>query len=441
MSQIDPQLAPGEGAAPGPEKKQKRKRSLKRRLAFAAFYLVFLVILLEVGAFVANRVIASRAGRASLDHTAVIPSAWLGHELNDVYGKVSKIPELNTHNAQGFKYPKDLSAEKPATVIRIFALGGSTLYGWGSKHLQGYPIRRLHLNNEETITHFLEKKLEERFADSGFDFEVVNGGIPDYSSQHHLIRLNKDVYRFDPDMVLLVVGANEFYTLENYNPLVHYNAGGKAVLHSFHQRSFWFTMWIGARYMAQYSSTFNTLQYGALNKWQAQEKGKVFEIEPRQNPETLDGVEERFKERARRTFLWTYHQIAAATSYRGTPTAVFLQPQIVFEEPSLMGPRDQETLKIVKSQMGTAETTPRMVAFMRKVKELLPGLFDEIKMTYYDKATLTAGLQTASQEDYFLDYTHLTPEGSAKFADHMFECLLPSVEALVAKRKAAQEKG
>ena len=66
MSQIDPQLAPGEGAAPGPEKKQKRKRSLKRRLAFAAFYLVFLVILLEVGAFVANRVIASRAGRASL---------------------------------------------------------------------------------------------------------------------------------------------------------------------------------------------------------------------------------------------------------------------------------------------------------------------------------------------------------------------------------------
>ncbi|MBL4844261.1 MAG: hypothetical protein JKY65_01935 [Planctomycetes bacterium] len=422
-----------------PSAQEPQKKSFLRRAASVAFYMVFLLVLIELGSCAVNRIVAGNLGRVSLDKTAVIPAVTLGHELDPTYAPSGWKPQ---HNAQGFKYPEDISGAKPTDVIRIFALGGSTLYGWGNSHLKSYPVSREHLTNKETITFFLEKKLNAHFAASGFRFQVLNGGVPDYTSQHHLLRLNTEIYLYEPDMVLLVDGANEFYTMEEYNPLLHYSSGGRAVLGSFNERSFWFSTWVSTRFLAQYSETFKTLQHAALRKWEAEEKGNPFAFNIRLGPKDMTNLNERYRERARRTFLWTYHQLAAATSYRGTPMAVFLQPQIVFEDPSLLSPNDQKTLTEVRKIMGPSEgvSVDDTVTFMNEVRRLLPELFQEIGVTFYERAVFTAPLKKQGSVDYFLDYTHLTPEGSAEFGGRMFESLLPSIETLVSKRKSAAQE-
>jgi lysophospholipase L1-like esterase len=80
---------------------------------------------------------------------------------------------------------------KPAGTFRIFALGGSTTFGLGVKH--AYP----------------ELVEEEVNARGGLHFEVINGGVPAAGS-HRVFEVLKEAANFDPDLVLVYVGHNEF---------------------------------------------------------------------------------------------------------------------------------------------------------------------------------------------------------------------------------------
>lgn len=113
------------------------------------------------------------------------------------------------HNSQGFRRSEDVSRSKPEGTIRIFLMGGSTAYGLGGlwPHIDpNYPV----LDNRNTIDAYLERDLNAAYGDQA-RFEVINAAITSTWTHHELIYLNQTILGYDPDMILMLDGFNDFF--------------------------------------------------------------------------------------------------------------------------------------------------------------------------------------------------------------------------------------
>lgn len=113
-----------------------------------------------------------------------------------------------SHNSKGYR-SDEFAIEKPQGKIRIVTLGGSTTYGVG-------------VNNNETWPHYLAQEL-------GASYEVINMGVPGYSSRENLIQTELDLSALQPDLAIYYIGLND---LRNINI-----EGLKADYSDFHQPS------------------------------------------------------------------------------------------------------------------------------------------------------------------------------------------------------------
>ena len=95
-------------------------------------------------------------------------------------------------NEQGFRSPP-FSEAKPAGVFRIVCLGDSSTFGMNVDDADAYP-------------RVLARLLEER---SPGRFEVLNLGVPGYSSRQGLELLRQSVLRYQPDLVTFAFGTND----------------------------------------------------------------------------------------------------------------------------------------------------------------------------------------------------------------------------------------
>lgn len=93
---------------------------------------------------------------------------------------------FNNHGIRG----ADTSYAKPAGVIRVAALGGSTTVG--------YPP-------------MLERFLNQHSTDRSQTFEVLNFGMAWHNSAHNLVKFILTVVEFEPDFVVLHHGWNDRY--------------------------------------------------------------------------------------------------------------------------------------------------------------------------------------------------------------------------------------
>lgn len=96
-------------------------------------------------------------------------------------------------NQYGFRGP-DFQAPKPKDTFRIFVLGDSTVFGM-AKESCPYPAQ-----------------LQEQFNKNGLHVEVVNAGIEGNDSTMAGQRLINHVLKFEPDLVLIAVGWNDLYS-------------------------------------------------------------------------------------------------------------------------------------------------------------------------------------------------------------------------------------
>ena len=96
-------------------------------------------------------------------------------------------------NGEGFR-TRNLSKNKEPGVFRILFLGDSTTFGWG-------------VEQDERCSDLLEKRLNE--AGTGIRYEIVNMGLPGYSSYHGRIVLDRYGLGYSPDMIILSFGAND----------------------------------------------------------------------------------------------------------------------------------------------------------------------------------------------------------------------------------------
>lgn len=107
------------------------------------------------------------------------------------YGLAPTYPGVNS---LGYRNA-EIAIPKPNGVFRIVTLGGSTTYGeLIDDPQQAYPAQ-------------LQQILREEYGYS--QIEVINGGVPAYTSWHSLVNFQFRVLDLQPDLVIVYDGINE----------------------------------------------------------------------------------------------------------------------------------------------------------------------------------------------------------------------------------------
>ncbi len=128
-------------------------------------------------------------------------------------------------NARGFN-AREVPYVKPPRTFRIVALGDSSTFGWGVETGRIYP-------------HLLEAALRSRHP--GSPIEVVNLGVCGYSSFQGLILLQREAMRYQPDLVTLSYGSNDFSKVpEAFEEVYHSNMGWSGAVREllYHSRAY-----------------------------------------------------------------------------------------------------------------------------------------------------------------------------------------------------------
>jgi lysophospholipase L1-like esterase len=101
-------------------------------------------------------------------------------------------------NSRGFRSPEFSQTKKQGTC-RIIAIGDSCTYGLGAK------------NTSNTYCGQLEDKLREHDIAA----EVINAGVPGYSSYQGLVLLREELLALQPDLILVRFGLNDYLYAES----------------------------------------------------------------------------------------------------------------------------------------------------------------------------------------------------------------------------------
>lgn len=104
-------------------------------------------------------------------------------------------------NSRGFR-DRERTVKKDKNVFRILCLGDSSTFG-------------LYVPLVKTYHALLEEKLNSEFGRSKTKFEVINAGVPGYTSYQGLHLYKKKGRLYEPDIVIFYFGVNdtkkEFY--------------------------------------------------------------------------------------------------------------------------------------------------------------------------------------------------------------------------------------
>ena len=103
-------------------------------------------------------------------------------------------------NALAFREVEDLAPQKPPGEVRLFVVGGSTVFGWG-------------VDQDGTISHRLQGLVDEHLETVAPDevgrVRVVNAGVPWHASWHEAANIFFRILPLDPDWIIVVDGLND----------------------------------------------------------------------------------------------------------------------------------------------------------------------------------------------------------------------------------------
>src|SRR5215204_3329990 len=160
-------------------------RQRRQRLTLLLSSLVFALILAEIGLRLAgfsyfNPYIVDRDLGFTLRPNA---EGWWTKE-GSAYVKI------NSHGLRDFEH----SFAKPVNTIRIAVLGDSF-------------AEALQVSIENTFWSVMQRQLQPSLAARGKNVEVLNFGVSGFSTARELIMLRKQVWQYEPDVVILLITA------------------------------------------------------------------------------------------------------------------------------------------------------------------------------------------------------------------------------------------
>ena len=344
---------------------------------------------------------------------------YRGHRLNPDYRHRSDTGGIRIHSSDGFRENKPIAKSKSDNTYRIIMMGGSALYGIGSS--RPYPFRPSLMNNE-TIDAYLEDLLNHELKISGSNrrVEIVNAGVTAYQTFQHLVYLNESLYQYEPDLVLFLDGHNDYYISRlNVNPWMDYVYSSIGLAESFNNRYPIFTMYTAIRPLSQFSYSMTLLQKGVQRLWERYEALPTDRLSSSDSTMTA-AFDSQYERVAHHSFLRAYAQIKALGDYYGFKMVFFLQPEIIFESPSLLSSPDVEIRRL--TELLRNQANPNTIATMHRIRPMLPRLFKDHGFNeFYDIGQIGSPEHRGTQ--LYLDYCHLTPTGSKVVAGHIFAAI------------------
>lgn len=100
-------------------------------------------------------------------------------------------------NRLGFR-DEEVSETKPSNEIRLFIMGGSTVFGWAAQEKDTIPTMIERLSSE-----YLHKKNSEK------TLRIINAGVPWYASWHETASVIFRVLPLKPDWIIILDGLND----------------------------------------------------------------------------------------------------------------------------------------------------------------------------------------------------------------------------------------
>ncbi len=275
-------------------------------------------------------------------------------------------------NRQGLRGP-ELAVPKPEGMFRILCLGGSTTFGTGCPaDSLSYPAR-------------LEQALRRRFP--GRPLEVLNAGVPGYTTAESLLWLRELVEPLRPDLVVVYHAVNDLAFAEEQ---LDFYLDPTRVARPLHRLQ-------RARSDAS-SSLLGALWARSRPRWR---KAK-------------HGLRERLDRRVPSAFRANLERIVALAARHGARTALVsfaLQLDASWSEA-----RRAEVGRMFElSWEGLTEGLARLNAELRAVAAR-PGV-----------VCCDVAPQVPAEPALWVDPAHLNPRGSALFAERVAEVLAPEL--------------
>jgi len=385
--------------------------SLRKRILFSAILIVLLGLILETGACVYLKATRGYDGEHLMQYGF------------DPYKNMRLVPGYVDsrgirHNAQGFRHDGPVSRRKADDTTRIFLMGASTAYGLGGlwPHIQDdFPV----IDNDDLISAYLQRQLESAYP--GRRFEVINAAITSTWSHHHLIYLNQSILGYDPDVVVLLDGFNDYYRdLPDHDQFASYAYGehsqvimGPPTLRSLAKANGW---WF-----------FRKSRFVHVAGRAGRTAKQLFAGEPEQPPIDVDANYAIWSEVFDRSALAMNRRIAALLDVEGVQALFVQQPMLIFERDRL------ETMPGIERKLfefNVESYRPNYEEFVgRAAVEASRRMGPEVRRfgARFLDARDVFGPDVAEQ--IFTDYCHLTPEGNDRLARAILDGLKPLLEA------------
>lgn len=193
---------PATGRVPEPEHESKSGRSFARDVVFGilvcAVFFALMEGVLRIAGFPAR----------DFSHDPFVGFSGIQPLFTVKDGLASTAPsKLKYFNEASFKIPK------PSGTVRIFCFGGSTAYG--------HPF-----DGRTAFPRWLQDLL--KAEDPEKNFEVINAGGISYAS-YRIVPLIKETLQYQPDLMVIETGHNEFLERRTYAGLLDQARGVLAV--------------------------------------------------------------------------------------------------------------------------------------------------------------------------------------------------------------------
>jgi lysophospholipase L1-like esterase len=372
-----------------------KKRKGMRRLAYAVYLFVLVLVLLEIGLRIYNPFHFRLKGDKIL-----LPVSQREIITNTINPKLDSLI-VNTRNSLGFRGP-----EPPRdwdSRLTVIAIGGSTT--------------ECHFLNDDRTWPFL---LGRELADSFRNCWLNNAGLDGHSTYGHIILLNDDVKKLRPSVVLFLTGIND---VETPGPLFHDKLNTRNAYSDF--RHFIFT-----------NSEVLNLALNIARGWRAQRfnntTNSMLVLDSNRRlmlPDTV--MQQRLAREG--AYLTGYRQ--RLTELADTCLAWHILP-VFITQPNLFGvgkdPVTDVDLEAYPTDPGDTINGKLIWEMLEEYNDVVRSIGLERKVPVIDLAHLMP-----KNSLYFYDMSHFTNAGAEKVAALLAAELSPVLRRMAAARQAA----